>query len=459
MKLRKVKYKNHPILGNLELDFMDGNNHPYQNVIFVGENGTGKTTILDTIAEFLDGGSVIPFEYIEYEADGHVYRAVPPLQPQIQEGYFDILDGGARISMYVSRNARNPHLDTDPRNPRFYGYAISRAKSEYVTSKIQSSTSEALDSNNVENDASSNYTKIKQLIVDIQEQDNEAYASYSDECASRSIAIDRTNFLSTNSKMKRFKDSFNLFFENLKFDGSKTEDNQKKILFHKGDKSFEIDSLSTGEKQIVFRGAQLLRNNTKINGTVVFIDEPELSMHPLWQKKILQYYKGLFTDVRNNLQRCQMFFATHSESVLKSALEDIDNNLVVILTIDGNDVKVRKMDTPFCLNTITSAETNYLAFNVISTDYHIELFSYIQNNFVGTNSRITDVDNYIAGRHEYAVAQHERPSDYGQQHYRSLCALIRNHIDHPDNQYTFTEEELKKSIKLMIEIIRHERGI
>ena len=68
------------------------------------------------------------------------------------------------------------------------------------------------------------------------------------------------------------------------------------ILFEKNGVEISIDDLSTGEKQIVFRGAYLLRNINQLNGAIIMVDEPELSMHPKWQKNILRYYKNLFTD-------------------------------------------------------------------------------------------------------------------------------------------------------------------
>ena len=61
-----------------------------------------------------------------------------------------------------------------------------------------------------------------------------------------------------------------------------TDPNEKKIIFEKHGKSIPVDSLSTGEKQIVFRGTQLLGNMNSIKDGVVLVDEPELSMHPRW---------------------------------------------------------------------------------------------------------------------------------------------------------------------------------
>lgn len=70
MKIRKVKWANHPILGNLELDFVNpATNKAYSTIVLAGENGTGKTTILETLNTFLSIGSFEPFDRIEYEVE------------------------------------------------------------------------------------------------------------------------------------------------------------------------------------------------------------------------------------------------------------------------------------------------------------------------------------------------------------------------------------------------------
>lgn len=107
------------------------------------------------------------------------------------------------------------------------------------------------------------------------------------------------------------------------------ESGEKTIKFTKVGKSIPIDKLSTGEKQIVFRGIFLLRNSGVLEDAAVMIDEPELSMHPKWQAKILEFYKGLFTN--GGAQKAQLFFATHSDHVLKQALLDQNKNIVIVL--------------------------------------------------------------------------------------------------------------------------------
>jgi hypothetical protein len=39
-----------------------------------------------------------------------------------------------------------------------------------------------------------------------------------------------------------------------------------------------------------------LQNKNSINGNIVLIDEPEISLHPNWQLKILDFYKKIFQN-------------------------------------------------------------------------------------------------------------------------------------------------------------------
>lgn len=70
-----------------------------------------------------------------------------------------------------------------------------------------------------------------------------------------------------------------------------------------------------------------------------------------------------------------MIFATHSEYVLRAALTPPNNNdmLIVVLKENGGVIEPHRVVAPSVLPSITSAETNYIAFDVVSIDYHIQL--------------------------------------------------------------------------------------
>ena len=68
------------------------------------------------------------------------------------------------------------------------------------------------------------------------------------------------------------------------------------------------DKLSSGEKQVFFKGGSLLQYGEN-KELIVLIDEPEISMHPEWQQIILKYY----TNINQN---CQFIFSTHSSQIV-----------------------------------------------------------------------------------------------------------------------------------------------
>ena len=54
-KIKAVKFIEHPVLGNLELNFCDAYDNPVDTVIFAGENGVGKSTILQELYNITSG--------------------------------------------------------------------------------------------------------------------------------------------------------------------------------------------------------------------------------------------------------------------------------------------------------------------------------------------------------------------------------------------------------------------
>ena len=132
MKIRKVKYNNHPILGNLELDFVNPiTNISYDNVVFVGENGTGKTTVLRTISDYINCITLRPFEYIEYDADGNIFQVLP-LQKE-NETFHNRIDLTAGTKEIVRRDNKNSPsiMRADKKDMRSYPFAFSKARSDF----------------------------------------------------------------------------------------------------------------------------------------------------------------------------------------------------------------------------------------------------------------------------------------------------------------------------------------
>jgi predicted ATP-binding protein involved in virulence len=49
MKIRKITYTNNLIFGDLELDLTDSNGKTVNTIIIAGENGVGKSLLLNNI--------------------------------------------------------------------------------------------------------------------------------------------------------------------------------------------------------------------------------------------------------------------------------------------------------------------------------------------------------------------------------------------------------------------------
>ncbi len=97
---------------------------------------------------------------------------------------------------------------------------------------------------------------------------------------------------------------------------------------------FTIDELSTGEKTLLSKILYLYFQDYK--DKVILIDEPELSLHPSWQNKVLKIYENF--ALKNS---CQIILATHSPHIIGSAkpeyirlLKKEDNKIVAIGNID-----------------------------------------------------------------------------------------------------------------------------
>lgn len=248
------------------------------------------------------------------------------------------------------------------------------------------------------------------------------------------------------SRVYRFTNAFNNFFEKLKL--VKIDCREKKIIFEKNGKNFEMVNLSTGEKQIVMRGASILKNLKKLQDGVVLIDEPEIGMHLRWEKNIMKYYENLVTI--NGNQTTQIIFATHSEFVVEAALNDKENTLVILLSDINGKINNKKITGPFILPKITSAEVNYEAFHIASKDYHNQLYAYLQK--LKNVTSVKKTDDVILQSDFYKNEIHSKDSSYRNIHYKTLPTYIRNAIDHPDNGNGFTDDELEKSIELLKEI-------
>ena len=448
-----IKWKDHKVLGNLSLDFRKSDGTPYNTIVIAGENGTGKTSILNSIYSIIKGKPLLNIEKIWYYSNGVEFEAEPDASYNIATGFYKRTNRltGQSTSFTISENSHNERLENDPDEMRRNGCVYSSARSGFKTSEVKSSSTSQLDSNKIGEDEDFDYTQIKQLLVDVHVQDTQDWYELSNDCASDSNPI---NFIAfkKQSRMSRFSKAFDNFFDSsLKFkDIDNNNPKEKTIRFIKDNKLIGIDELSTGEKQIVYRGAYCLRNSRAVENGVVLVDEPELSMHPKWQQKIMEYYRGLFKSESG--QSVQMIFATHSQYVISSAFDDRENVKIIILHNQNGQIVANDVDE-VVLPRNQASEVNYLAFGICSEDYFLSLYNMVQeiSKSHGYNNDLVGCDQFIKNQEDFDSGL-ERNDRYKRSEYYTLPTYIRNTISHPDSDRHFSSDDLELSIRYLRQI-------
>lgn len=330
-KIRYLKFVSHPILGNLMLDFCDEEGKAIDTIIIAGENGTGKSTILNTLYQVASHDVKYPLEVGFENGDKAFSISYEVRQRQGHKDRTYVNDGQGMNSPLILSNIEKKYP---------FSGIFSDVDINFHAEKVSSVTSMTLDSEvNSRRSNTSLPNQIKQLLVDIQAvDDGELARAY----RNASMAGKDVARIVYEERIPRFTNAFNKMFENLTYSRVENKDSTKNIVFQKNGIDIPIDSLSSGEKQIVYRGCFLLKDVNATKGAFVFIDEPEISLHPKWQMKIMDYYKGIFADKKGK-QTSQIFAVTHSPFIIHNECRINDKILVLSRNTDGN---VYVMDKP-----------------------------------------------------------------------------------------------------------------
>lgn len=218
-----------------------------------------------------------------------------------------------------------------------------------------------------------------------------------------------------------------------------------------------MSSFSTGEKQIVFRVGNLLKNLNNLENGIILIDEPETSLHPKWQRKYIRFLLDTFQGLN-----IQFIIATHSPYILQGIKEGES----VAIKIDrnnkdgnGNDILEIGEKIGYYPNSLKNPSINlinYLAYGILDELLHIELFTALEvKNNVNYN-RLKDIlynDNRISKKNHIATVRYAG-INIGDSIAEALPVFIRNALHHPDERARiYSEEELEISIKSMLTLL------
>lgn len=317
-KIRKITFQDNPVLGNLIIDFCGVDGKAVDTVIIAGENGMGKSTVLNELFKVASHAVSTPM-IVEFQEEEKVFTITYSFRERANGASLLYANDGLGMNVFIQTS--------DIKNRYKFSGIFSDVDINFKAGEVSTVTSLTLDSETNSRRSSTDLpTQIKQLIIDIQSLDDSEVAR-----AARSNPEVPSKDLHLLERMPRFTNAFNRMFDGLTYNRVENNSGHKVILFQKNTLEIPIDALISGEKQIVYRGCFLLKDINALNGAFVFIDEPEISLHPSWQKKIVDYYKGIFTN-EEDIQTSQIFAVTHSPFIIHN--ENRKNDKIIVLSRD-----------------------------------------------------------------------------------------------------------------------------
>lgn len=365
MFIKRIEFKNNPILWDLKLDFTLDNWEPAETIILWWENWTWKTTILEAIFSLWNYYSmqlveneerIFEIEFNKLELDiFQKNNVIIDMKKWPNITLFFTFYLNTWLFCKVADTYPNNFLPINNfqiigwTNDLFYPI-YSNVGINYNSDSIQYVTTKDVDQNIWINYKSppNLSQEIKQLLVDINTQDALDFSKYYEN--NRDVIKNNPEILEKwrSKRMKRFNSAFSSFFPNKRFKEVRNRENYKEVIFEENGKECTIDQLSSWEKQIVFRGGFLLQNKNSINGNIVLIDEPEISLHPNWQLKILDFYKKIFQN-ESWQQTSQLIVVTHSPFIINNP--NRLNDKVITLSKDNWEIIVDEKPKFFWFST------------------------------------------------------------------------------------------------------------
>lgn len=165
----------------------------------------------------------------------------------------------------------------------------------------------------------------------------------------------------------------------------------------------------------------------KFTNVLLLLDEPETHLHPRAQEYLMDELIAITKGAEKNI----IVYATHSNHM-------IDKNHIErcfrVTKSENNRTTLERIE----LGKTTYAEVNYDVFEIVDSDYHNELYGYLEAEYPDMLNSLPKNLNW------FNVSKNKNEKV-------SLPTYIRHSIHHPENTRNkkFNEGELKKSIKAL----------
>ena len=327
MKIKNLHIEEYNGLENLDINF-ESEGKVLDLIVLAGINGSGKTRVLESIRYWFEmfRSKAVNVELFYEENEREVLKSL-----MNSEGLTEIEKEMQKEIEYTDCL----------RNIKFYNYDYRHNKTENrnYNSKIISRSFEKLKifPKIIYVPTEINFEEIKKAQTNLKKEysfinivDSYEIKDIPSYIATRiSKVANEEEDLTMGQVRKKVFAEINGIFEILELDVKLSEiskdENSMPIFTNSSGKKFGINELSSGEKQLFLR--TLAIKMLEPENSIIMIDEPELSLHPKWQQKIIDVYKKIG---KNN----QIILATHSPHILGSV--EKENIILLIKNQDGN---------------------------------------------------------------------------------------------------------------------------
>lgn len=251
MKIKKIKLENNNFFGNTTFDFTNENGEIMDTIILAGENGNGKTQLLNLLYEFstLPTGGIVSSEKREFtiqlsneelfQITSNMNATDPLISPsgefeitqdfttqpnywnRIKVNYFTTDENG----IVSTRSIDSSHLFSNVNVKKLFKSIFSTVEINYNPQTASTITAQEIDQE-IENSLRSGDnlgTEIQQLFIDIHTNDATDLQNWVNEHDGLVPPSEIKNV-----RINRFKKAFSTVFGNLNFHKIITENNTKK---------------------------------------------------------------------------------------------------------------------------------------------------------------------------------------------------------------------------------------
>ena len=326
MKIEKVHIKNIKGIKDLELSFRK-DNEILDVIVLAGVNGSGKTTILESIKDFFNNKNInydepeksnVNLDIFFEDFEKKKIKEAEKSSNNNKRPLWDFFSALQNYEIYIKRSDKHYHIHIAKKFdiPPKIIYVPAENKFEEIQTYSTTLSREYkfinIINSNVIKDIPSYIATRRNYLATIEE--------------------DLTMKEITNKVVNEINSIFDILELDVKLKGFSKDEKTMPIFENSAGEEFDINDLSSGEKQLFLRTLSIKMLEPK--NSIILIDEPELSLHPKWQQRIIEVYKKIG---ENN----QIIIATHSPHILGSVSSE---NIFILYRDENGKIEAKTGD-------------------------------------------------------------------------------------------------------------------